>query len=152
MQPKNTIEINGEYVTVREAQGLIRMLYNDAKQIAGEFHNMERSEKFRLNWPDEDQFAESEWRNFVQAARALYTQRLADPATAEHDKQRIFKALVLERKIAEGKETDNRLQIMPDSQQFWGDKYENRKILEHFGKAPNLRAYLRRSTMSMTKH
>jgi len=38
-----TIEINGEQISVKEAASLIKMLCNDAKQIAGEFHNMERS-------------------------------------------------------------------------------------------------------------
>jgi len=144
------IEINGEQISTKQARDLIRMLYNDAKQIAGEFHNMERSEKFRLNWPNEYEFASSEWRNFVAATRQMYTARLADPHTPGDVKRRIFLALVLETKIAEGRESDNRLQIYPNTQQFVGDKIENRNILQNFGKKPNLRAYLRRSTA--TKH
>lgn len=53
-----SIEINGESIPVTEARELIRMLFEDAKQVAGEFHNMERSDKFRVNWPSEYEFAD----------------------------------------------------------------------------------------------
>lgn len=144
------IEINGEMIDVTEAQNLLRMLYDDAYRMAGEFHTMERSEKFRINWPDEYKFADANWKSFVDATRQLYTARLADPLTSEHDKHRIFLAIVLERKIAEGQETDNRLQLRPNTQQFVGDKHENRKIKEKFTNRPNMRAALLNSVA--TRH
>lgn len=144
------IVINGETISVSEAKKLIKMLYNDAKQIAGEFHNMNRSEKFRVNWPDEYKFAASEWRNFVEAAIQMYVNKLGDPHTPEEQKKLIHRAIVLHNEIGKDMPKDTRLQIKPDSQQFWGDRYENAKILEKFGKTPNLRAYLQNSTA--TRH
>lgn len=126
-------EINGEFISSKEAGELIRMLYNDAKQVAGVFHGMNRSKKFRKNWPNEYVFAESEWKNFVVATRQMYLDRLKDPKTLPSDAQRMFKALYLERLAAEGREADNRLQLAPNTQQFEGDKYENKKIAEQFG-------------------
>jgi len=140
------VEINGEIIPVRECARLLRMMYKDAQQVAGEFHTLNRSAKFRLNWPNEYEFAESEWRNFIDATRQMYTEQLSDPQVHADKKDKMFKAIVLERKISEGMEKDNRLQLYPNSQQFVGDKKENKNILEKFGAVPNLRAYLRRST------
>ena len=140
------IEVNGESISNEEAAGLIKMLCNDAKQMAGEFHGMERSEKFRINWPDEDEFAKSEWRNFVEATIQLYVEKLGDPHTTPVDKRRLHLAIVLNAMTAKDQPQDNRLQITPNTQQFVGDKYENRKIAEKFGNAPNYRAALKRST------
>ena len=140
------IEINGEEISEYEAQELIRMIYNDAKQVAGVFHGMNRSEKFRVNWPDEDRFADANWKTFVEATRQMYAAKLGDPKTSKTDARKIHKALVLEAMISKGKETDNRLQLHPNSQQFDGDRKENLKILEQFGKRPNLRAFLMNTT------
>jgi hypothetical protein len=139
----NTVEINGEYIPVDECRRIIKALYNDAKQIAGVFHNMERSAKFRLNWPNEDDFADSEWRNFVEAARSMYAERLNDPKTPPKEARQMMIAVILEARMARGAETDNRLQLAPNTQQFEGDKAENRKIMDTFGPRPNLRAVLR---------
>lgn len=125
-------EINGEFVSSKDAGELIRMLYNDAKQVAGVFHGMNRSRKFRKNWPNEYVFAESEWKTFVAATRQMYVDRLNDPKTLP-DAQRMFKALYLERLASQNQEADNRLQLAPNTQQFVGDKYENKKISENFG-------------------
>jgi hypothetical protein len=126
-------DINGEFISSKDAGDLIRMLYNDAKQVAGIFHGMNRSKKFRKNWPNEYVFAESEWKTFVAATRQMYVDRLKDPKTLPSDAQRMFKALYLERLASEGQEQDNRLQLAPNTQQFVGDKYENKKISENFG-------------------
>jgi|HubBroStandDraft_6_1064221.scaffolds.fasta_scaffold594323_2 hypothetical protein len=140
------IEVNGESISNEEAAGLVKMLFNDAKQMAGEFHGMERSIKFRTNWPDEDEFAKSEWRNFVEATIQLYIQKLGDPHTSPADKRRLHLAIVLNAMTAKDQPQDNRLQLAPNTQQFVGDKYENRKIAEKFGNMPNYRAALKRST------
>lgn len=130
-------DINGEFVSSKDAGDLIKMLYNDAKQVAGIFHGMNRSGKFRKNWPNEYVFAESEWKNFVVATRQMYLDRLNDPKTLPSDGQRMFKALYLERLASQGREADNRLQLAPNTQQFVGDKYENNKIAEKFGTDSN---------------
>lgn len=148
-----TIEINGEQISIKEAAGLIKMLCNDAKQIAGEFHNMERSTKFRANWPSEYVFADSEWKSFVVACRAMYAERLGDPKTPPADARKMHLALVLERMVADGQETDNRLQLKPDSQHFIGDRAANRKIIDTYGNGQNFRAALKNGVASvLTKH
>jgi hypothetical protein len=145
------IDINGEQLTGKQAADILKSLYDDAKQLAGEFHNMERSEKFRINWPSETLFAESEWKNFVAATRLMYVQRLADPKTSPADGRKMHLALVLEAMIGQGAEKDNRLQLAPNTQQFIGDRSENRKILEKFGRRPNLRAAFRNSVASIVR-
>jgi hypothetical protein len=147
------ININGENISNEEAGRILKTLYNDAKQIAGEFHGMERSAKFRVNWPDENKFAESEWKNFVEAAIQIYVAKLADPKATPEEKRFCHLAIVLNAKMAEGREKDQRLQIAPNTQQFVGDKYENKKILEKFGTKPNYRAMLKNTAADLlTKH
>lgn len=131
------IEINGEQISASEAASLVRMLCNDAKQIAGEFHGMNRSAKFRANWPNEYVFADAEWKNFVEAVRAMYAARLGDPKTPPADARRMHLAMVLQTMAEQGAEKDTRLQIAPNSQQFVGDPFENRKIANDFGKHSN---------------
>lgn len=142
-------EINGEYISASEATDIIKMFYNDAKQIAGEFHNMNRSKKFRKNWPNEYLFAESEWKTFIAATRQLYVNRLGDPKTLPSDAKRIFHALYLERIASQGQEQDTRLQLAPNTQQFEGDKYENRKIADQFGMQSNSFAELALGTTAL---
>ena len=150
-------EINGDIVSAKEAGDLIKMLYNDAKQLAGVFHGMNRSAKFRKNWPNEYVFAESEWKTFIAATRQMYVDRLKDPKTLPSDAKRMFQALYLERLAAEGQEADPRLQLAPNTQQFEGDKYENRRIVEDFGDQSNTFAELALGTTALangalTKH
>lgn len=129
------LEVNGEKIPKAEALELIRMIMNDAKEIAGVFHGQNRSPKFRANWPDEYVFAEAEWRNFMEAARAMYAQELGDPHRSEYDKRRMFLAICLWDQVDKAApEKFGGLQIMPNTQQFVGDKVENRKIAEKFGK------------------
>lgn len=144
------IEINGEQISDHEASGLIRMLLNDAKKFAGVFHGMNRSDKFRVNWPDEYKFADANWKTFIEHVHAMYAERLGDPKTPPADARKMHLAIVLWKKIGDGKEKDARLQLAPNTQQFDGDAYENKKIMEKFGKNPNLRAFLMNSTA--TRH
>ena len=132
--------INGENVSPQEQRKLLKMLRHDAEEVAGEFYDMERSDKFRLNWPNQDQFVKSEWKNFVAAVRLMYTERLGDPNTSPKDKDKMFKAVIMQNMMAQGRETDMRLQIMPNTQTFAGDKAENKRTTDKFGKTPNYRA------------
>lgn len=131
------ITINGEQISASEAAGLVRMLCNDAKQIAGVFHGRNRSDKFRRNWPNEYVFADTNWKTFVEAARAMYAERLKDPKTPPADARKMHLALVLQTMAEQGAEKDPRLQLAPNTQQFEGDPFENRKIIEDFGKQSN---------------
>ena len=131
------IVIGGERVAKSEALFLVRMLCNDAKQIAGEFHGMNRSDKFRRNWPNEYVFADANWKTFVESARQMYAQRLGDPKTPPEEARKMHLALLLQAMLAKDVETDNRLQLAPNTQQFDGDAFENRKIIERFGQQSN---------------
>lgn len=131
------IEINGEEIGKTEALDLIRMLCNDAKQVAGTFHGMNRSRKFRRNWPNEYVFADANWKTFMEATRKMYAERLADPKTKPEDARKIHLALVLETMIGHDVEKDNRLQLAPNTQQYVGDAFENRKIADQFGNQSN---------------
>lgn len=142
------ITINGQQLSTNEAMGLVKMLYKDAYKIAGVFHGQNRSAKFRVNWPDEYKFADANWKTFVEAARQMYAERLADPATPESDKRKMHLALVLQAMLVQGQEADTRLQIAPGTQQFEGDKAENKRIEDLFGRKPNLRAMLMNQTAS----
>jgi hypothetical protein len=51
-------------------------------------------------------------------------------------------ALVLQAQMGQGQEADTRLQLAPGTQQFDGDAFENKKIVEKFGVKPNMRAAL----------
>lgn len=129
------LEVNGEQIPKSEALQLIRMIMNDAKEIAGVYHGQNRSAKFRANWPDEYVFADCEWRNFMEAARAMYAQELGNPHRSEYDKRRMFLAIALWSQVeADAPEKFAGLQMTPGTQQFEGDKAENRKIVENFGK------------------
>ena len=143
------ILVNGEQISTKEAAQLVGMIRDDAKEVAGQFHNMNRSEKFRVNWPNEYYFAESEWKSFVEAVRLMYTERLADPLTSDAEKRKLHLALVIEHMVAQAGEADNRLQIKPNTQQFVGDPFENRKIKNQFGTAPDLKAAMKNSTAAI---
>ena len=139
------IEINGENISTREALDLTRMLYHDASEVAGEFYEMNRSEKFRTNWPNQDRFVATNWKTFVEATRQIYAARLGDLKTPPAEARKMHLALVLQAMMAKGEEADNRLQIAPGTQAFEGDKAENRKTMERFGPNPNFRAALKNS-------
>jgi hypothetical protein len=148
----DTITINGEEISKSEALGLVRMLCEDAKQIAGEFHTMNRSNKFRQNWPNEYLFADSQWKSFVEACRTMYAQRLADPKTPPAEARRMHLALVLQSMVQHsGAEVDNRLQIAPGTLQFDGDPFENKKIAETF-RQPNTLKDLLLGSAGRTMH
>lgn len=134
----DTIEVNGEPIAKSEAMMLIRMICNDAKEIAGVFHGMNRSDKFRANWPSEYVFADANWRNFMEAARAMYAERLGNPKTPPNEARMMHLAIVLWDMVAKASpEEYPGIQLAPNTQQFEGDKIENRKIVETWGKRSN---------------
>jgi hypothetical protein len=149
------ITINGERIGRDEYFKLMEMLYKDAQEIAGVYHGMNRSEKFRINWPDEYAFAEANWKTFVTAARAMYASRLADPNTPPADKHKMHLALILQAMASKGaQEKDVRLQLEPGTAQYEGDRAINRAILDQFGANPNFRAALANGAakINMTRH
>ncbi len=146
-----TLNVSGQQITTKEAADLVAMLLHDAKEIAGVFYDMNRSMKFRLNWPLQDNFVDANWKNFVEAARGLYAERLGDPKTPPEEARKMHLAIVLQEMIGHGQEKDNRLQLAPNTQQFEGDKRENKKIIEKFGLNQNLRAGLLNSVAQISR-
>lgn len=144
------IDLGLVQVTRKEAAGCVKMLIHDAKEFAGQFHGQNRSEKFRQNWPDEYKFAKANWKSFMEHTIRLYAELLGRPDVSETDKHRMYVARLTWEKLGENKERDNRLQLAPNTQQFIGDKFENRRIKEQFGVGRNLRAALMNSVA--TRH
>lgn len=136
------INVGGELLDRDDALEYLRVFYQDAEQIAGEFHGMNRSEKFRINWPDEKIFVKANWRTFLEAARQMYAAALGDPKTPPGQARQMHLAIVLHDMIGHGKEADMRLQLAPGTQQFEGDKRENLLTVDKFGRTPNFRAQL----------
>jgi hypothetical protein len=148
------IVIGNEVISVRDAMNLVALIQHDAREMAGEFHGMNRSAKFRANWPNEYEFADANWRTFVQAVRMMYSERLGDPKTSPDDARKMYLAMLVERAFSAGLERmghegDTRLQLAPGSQQFEGDAKENKSILENYGTKRNYRAELAKGAAKM---
>ena len=144
----SNLAIGGEIISGADAMKLVDFLYAHAYELAGQFYEKNRSAKFRVNWPKAEDFADANRKAFVAQARADFTAMLGNPKTDEKTKKRVYLALLVERAFAAGleqmgREADNQLQIHTGTQQFDGDKAENRKIMETYGSAPNLRAKLK---------
>lgn len=129
--------VNGEPIAKDKAMELIRMLCNDAKQLAGMFHGHNRSDKFRANWPNEYVFADTNWRHFIEATRAYYAELLGDPHVKEYDKRRMFLAICLYDQVAKVSPGFEGIQMTPGTQAFEGDRAENRRTIENYGKHSN---------------
>jgi hypothetical protein len=138
------IDLGLVQVTPREARECMRMMLHDARELAGQFHEQDRSEKFRANWPDEYKFARANWKSFIQAVIQAYATLMGQTSVPDVDKHRMYVARLLWEHVSKDKvaEADNRLQLFPNTQQFVGDPFENRKIKQQFGLAKNLRAHL----------
>lgn len=129
--------VNGEKIAKSDAMSLIKMLCNDAKQLAGDFHGQDRSEKFRANWPNEYAYAECNWRGFVDAVRAAYAALLGEEKVPEYDKRRMFLAMCLWDQVAKASPNYEGLRLAPNTLQYHGDRYENKKITENYGRHSN---------------
>lgn len=130
--------VGNEELEEREARELVAMIINDARDIAGQFHQLNRSDKFRANWPNEYAYAESEWRSFVQATLQAYAESMGDPRLPERDKRRLFLARLLWAQVEAGApEAYAGVAIRKGSEQFAGDAFENRQIVNRFGRHSN---------------
>lgn len=132
------MNINGEEINETQVETYRRIFKNDCIKFAGEFHGMNRSKKFRANWPNEYEFADANWKKFVDAVRAIYAQQLANPHLPEDQKETIHRCLVIDAETAAALqrfciEGDSSLQLGPNTQQFIGDKQENTVISNNFG-------------------
>lgn len=151
------ILIGGHVISVTDAMKLVDRIYAHAWEIAGQFYEEDRSAKFRVNWKSAEEYAYANRHAFVEQARAEFAASLANPRTDPAEAERILIALLAERAFAEGQkargvESDTQLQVRKGTQQFDGDRYENKRIATDFGNVPNLRAKLKAGAAKIVKN
>jgi hypothetical protein len=133
--------VDGEKLSSFQVRRLLDMVRKDAQEYAGQFYDQCRSEKFRFAWREvglragrdaQMCFVEAQWGHFVEHVRMLYAQMLTDPKVSEADKYRMHQALIVQAVLgAQSQETP--IQMAPGTQQFEGEKFENKQIAAAFG-------------------
>jgi hypothetical protein len=120
------------------------MVRKDAQEYAGQFFDQCRSAKFRSAWTEVGLrsgrdaqlcFVDAQWTHFVEHVRSIYAQMLISEKVSEPDKYRIHQALIVQAMLgAQSQEVP--IQLAPGTQQFEGEKYENKQIAASFGERP----------------
>jgi len=76
------------------------LIKKTAKEMAGAFYeHAAHDNEFYRHFPKVNAFVSKWWGRFVPIARDTLTTMLAQPGVSEHEKQRIFDALVNERSL-----------------------------------------------------
>lgn len=136
------LNIEGELIQDDEIIDILKMIDHDCKEFAGAFFEEDRSKKFRRTWNEvgklsgrsaQDCFVDHSWKHFVMHVRAWYANRLTNPVIPEKEAIRLHRALIIEYMRGKGKTAQDVLQLSPGTQQFVGDREENRHISEEFG-------------------
>jgi len=134
--------VDGELVDDEEIVSILKMIDHDCREFAGAFFEEDRSRKFRKTWNEvgrlskrsaQDCFVDHAWKHFVVHVRAWYANRLSNPVIPEKEAQRLHRALIIEYMKGKSQKAEDVLQLAPNTQQFVGDKDENRHISEQFG-------------------
>lgn len=153
--------VDGENLSNAQVSRLLDMVRKDAQEYAGQFYDQCRSVKFRKAWTEVGLragrdaqlcFVDAQWGHFVEHVRALYADMLTSPKVTEDDKYRIHQALIVQAMLSE-RSQNIPTQLAPGTQQFEGEKFENKHIGETFGEyaEPSLMKKLL-STTAATKH
>lgn len=136
------LNIEGEIVQDDEIRDILHMIDHDCKEFAGAFFEEDRSRKFRRTWEKvgklsrrsaQDCFVDHAWKHFVVHVRAWYAHKLSDPGLPEKEQARLHRALIIEYMRGTAQQAKDVLQMTPGTQQFNGDKTENRHISETYG-------------------
>lgn len=154
--------VDGQNLSHAEVRRLIDMVRKDAQEYAGQFFDRCRSAKFRKAWAEvgfrsgrDPQlcFVDAQWTHFVEHVRSLYANMLASPKVSEDDKYRMHQALIVQAMLG-AQSQDVPIQIAPGTQQFDGEKYENKQIAKTFGEhaEPSLMSKLMSSAAISTRH
>ncbi|UIY28708.1 hypothetical protein LZK73_18430 [Neorhizobium galegae] len=69
------------------------LVRHTAKEVAGAFYDMNRTERFRQQAGTQRRFVRQCWKDHVQTAVDLLTSLLALPGTSDHEKAAIYDAL-----------------------------------------------------------
>ena len=144
------IMVDGERITKSELRRLIKFFDHECKEVAGAFFEQcrkgllgdaGRSEKFRAFWSEigfrcgkdpAECYVASHYQNFAEDVRAHLAGLLARPDVPEHEKQTIHKALIVQQMFGQNSQHVP-VQLNQDSQQFAGDRFENREIVKNHG-------------------
>lgn len=111
------------------------MIVHDAKEFAGVFYDGNRTLKFRATWPKEMDFVNACWQNFVVHVRSVYADMLTKTDLPQHYKDKIYDALIADAKAGSHDEGgESPLQLAPNTQAFEGDRRENIRTDEAYGK------------------
>ncbi|OWV62575.1 hypothetical protein ATY75_12185 [Rhizobium sp. N122] len=77
-----------------------KLIKHTAKEIAGAFYDMHRTDQFRAQAGSQRQFVRRHWTDHVPVAIECLTGVLALPGTSEHEKEAIYDALTIFRERA----------------------------------------------------
>lgn len=153
--------VDGQNLTNSQVRKLLDMFNKDCKEYAGRFFDQCRSEKFRTAWREvglrsgrdaQMCFVDAQYLHFAEHVRSLYADMLTSPKVNEDDKYQIHQALIVQASL--GAQSQHvPVQLAPGTQQFEGEKYENKQIAQNFGEyvEPSLLAKLMSST-AQTRH
>lgn len=72
-----------------------KLIKHTAKEIAGAFYDMNRTEQFRQMAGNQRRFVRLHWTHHIPVAIECLTGVLALPGTSEHEKEEIYDALTL---------------------------------------------------------
>jgi hypothetical protein len=148
--------VDGQLLSGPQVRALCNMVRRDAEEYAGQFFDRNRSVKFRKAWAEvglrvgrdpQAVFVAQSWKHFVEHVRSLYCEMLTSPKISEDDKDRIHKALIIQAMLGARSQAAP-IQLAPNTQQFEGDKFENREIAKTYGEhaEPSLMRKLLSST------
>lgn len=138
--------IDGEEVSDKEVFDVIRMMDHDCKEFAGQFFEEDRSTKFRKSWEEVGKlskrpawkcFVAHSWKHFMVHVRTWYAERLRDggPLYEADERMRVtlHRALIIQASFSQSEQAKDVLQLSPGTQQFVGDKFENKHIAKTYG-------------------
>ena len=74
----------------------VQLIRRTAKDMAGAYYEMQRTDRFRKYWADQKVYIRECWPHFVVSARDTLTHMLTLSTTPAHVKQEIYEALVEE--------------------------------------------------------
>jgi hypothetical protein len=144
------IIVDGERLSKSEVRKLVNFFDHECKEVAGEFFDQcrkgllgdaGRSEKFRAFWSEvgfrcgkDPQlcYVETHYQNFAEDVRGHLASLLARRDVAEHDKQQIHRALIIQQMMGMNSQHVP-VQLQKDSQQYAGDGYEVKQTALNFG-------------------
>ena len=124
-----------------------KRIVHDAKEMAGEFYERDRSVTFRRTWPSEKEYVNTKWTHFVKPVREVYAELLGMPNVADDEKEAMYEALLDQAEDVTSDGAASPLQLVKDSEAFFGDRKENARTQESFGsEARTWREKLRSTT------